>query len=395
MPWKTNTMKDVRREFALKALSPGANLSALCREYGVTRKTGRQWRERAKMDGISFVAEKSRRPAASPKQLTEGVVCHLIRHKLAHPSWGPRKIQEVYRREFGRSPSLSSCHRILVKAGLVERRRKRTKQPPRMVMGAVKANAPNEVWTVDFKGWWKLGNGERCEPLTVRDAFSRFILAIRLPANARTGALKDEFRRLFQLYGLPKVSKSDNGSPFASVRAPLGLSRLSAWWVGLGIELERSRPGSPQDNGAHERMHKDVAHEIAATTQPDGRAQQAALDVWREEFNVERPHEALQGRSPIGLYRKSPRPFPAEPLRLDYGVGYYPRKVIANGSIKWNGQTIFISNALAGWEVGLRVVAQEQLEVWLNYLQIGTIDLQTNRFGGAPSRSAKAVSLAA
>ena len=228
-------MKDVRREFALKALSPGANLSALCREYTVTRKTGRQWRERAKLDGVGFLAERSRRPVASPQQLAEGVVCHLIRLKLAHRSWGPRKIREVYRRAYGGSPSLSSCHRILTKAGLVERRRQRVKQPPGLVLAAVKANAPNAVWTVDFKGWWQLGNGERCEPLTVREAFSRFLLAVRLPANARTGALKEEFGRLFQLYGLPKVIKSDNGAPFASASAPLGLSKLSAWWVVLGI----------------------------------------------------------------------------------------------------------------------------------------------------------------
>ncbi len=159
--------------------------------------------------------------------------------------------------------------------------------------------------------------------------------------------------------------------------------------------MERSRPGKPQDNGAHERLHKDLAREVAALTQPDRRAQQAAMDVWREEFNGERPHEALQGRCPAGLYRKSPRPYHAEPLRLDYGPGFFPRKVTIRGVIKWNGQNIFISTALAGWEVGLRVVAGECLEVWLNYLLMGSIDLQTNRFGSAPSRSAKAVSLAA
>lgn len=388
-------MNDVRKEFALKALSPGANLSALSREYQVTRKTGRQWRERAKLDGINFLAEKSRRPEVSPKQLEEAIVCQLIRLKLSHRAWGPKKICEVYRRQYGQTPSVSSCHRVLRKAGLVERRKKRVKREASVVLAAIKAQAPNEVWTVDFKGWWRLGSGERCEPLTVRDAFSRYILAAQMPENARTETLQAEFRRLFQLYGLPKVIKSDNGSPFASHAAPLGLSQLSAWWVALGIELERSRPGCPQDNGAHERLHKDIAKEIAATVQADWRAQQAALDVWREEFNHQRPHEALHGRSPADLYRKSPRAYPLEPLLLDYETGFFPRKVSSKGTLRWNNKRVFISTALAGWDLGLRVAANEQLEVWLNYLFIGTIDLQTNRFGSAPSRSAKAVGLAA
>jgi putative transposase len=395
MPWKNENMNDVRKEFVQKALSEGANLSALCREYHVTRKTGREWRERAKRQGLDFLAERSRRPKKSPNQLEEAVVCHLIHLKLSHPLWGPKKLCDERFHRPGEAPSVSSCHRILNKAGLVERKKKRTKQNPRVILAAIKAEAPNDIWTVDFKGWWHLANGQRSEPLTVRDALTRFVLAASLLKNARIAALKKEFSRLFQLYGLPKVIKSDNGTPFASASGVMGLSQLSAWWVSLGIILERSRPGHPQDNGAHERLHKDIEAQIAGKTQRNVRTQQVALDLWREEFNHERPHEMLAGRCPAQVYRKSPRKFSIAPTILEYGTGFFPRKVDSAGGLKWNSCRIFISQAIAGWHVGLRVLANETLEVWLNYLLLGTIDLKTNRFVSAPSRSAKTVRLAA
>lgn len=388
-------MNDVRKEFALKALSAGANLSALCREYGVTRKTGREWRERAKQEGINQLAERSRRPRSSPSELSEAVVCRLVLLKISHPTWGPRKIRELYRRAQGQTLSVSSCHRVLQKSGLVQRRKRRSQRPAGTVGEAARASAPNEVWTVDFKGWWRLRNAERCEPLTVRDAFSRYVLAAEALESTSTLAVRAEFARLFQRYGLPRVIKTDNGSPFASWATPLGLSKLSAWWVALGITLERSRPAHPQDNGAHERLHKDLAAEVAARGQSDRRAQQAALDLWRDEYNQQRPHESLQDRFPAEVYRRSPRRFSAEPVLLDYGTGFFTRKVDANGMIKCEGQQVFITTALAGWELGLRVVGPDQLDVWFNYLFVGSINLQTYRFGSAPSRSAKAVCLAA
>jgi putative transposase len=395
MPWKSETMNDVRKEFALKSLAAGANLSALCREYGVTRKTGRQWRERAKCDGVNLLAERSRRPKSSPSELAEEIVCHIVRLKTAHPSWGPRKICELYRRAYDHVLSISSCHRVLKKSGLVQPKKRRVRRDPRLVLAAARALGPNDVWTVDHKGWWRLHDGQRCEPLTVRDAFSRYVLSAQVMDNTRTETVKAEFQRLFQLYGLPKVIKSDNGSPFASVHAPLGLSTLSAWWVALGIQLEHSRPGHPQDNGAHERMHKDIEAEVAATAQPNRRAQQAALDLWREEYNHQRPHESLHDRFPAEVYRRSARLLPSEPGLIDYGAGFFLRKVNPNGSIKWTGQAILVTTTLAGWEVGLRLASADRLEVWFNHLHLGAIDLQTYRFSSAPSRSAKAACLAA
>jgi putative transposase len=395
MPWKTNTMKDVRKEFAVKALAAGANLTALCLEYGVTRKTGRQWRERARMEGINRLAERSRRPLSSPTQLSEEVVCQLVRLKLAYPNWGPEKIRDVFFHAQGQKLGISSCHRVLQAAGFVQARKQRVRRAATLVLGAIVPQAPNDVWTVDFKGWWRMGNGRRCEPLTVRDAFSKYILSAYVAPDARSKTIGQEFERLFRINGLPKVIKSDNGTPFACTRVPLGLSRLSARWVELGIELEHSRPGHPQDNGAHERMHKDIQSEVAAHVQLDARTQQAALDLWRREYNEIRPHKALDGRRPADLYCKSPRPYPTAPLTLDYGTGFLTRKVGRIGTIDYDARRIFITTALKGHHVGLRILSPNLVEVWFNYLHLGTIDLQTNRFVSAPSRSAKAVGLAA
>jgi len=323
------------------------------------------------------------------------VVAVSVKQKLAYPHWGPEKIRELYFRAQGQRLGLSSCHRVLKAAGLVQARKKRVRRAATLVLGAVVPRAPNDIWTVDFKGWWRLGNGHHCEPLTVRDAFSKYILSAYVAPNARTTTIDQEFNRLFQLYGLPKVIKSDNGAPFACTSVPLGLSRLSAGWVALGIELEHSRPGHPQDNPAHERMHKDIQTEVASKAQVDTRAQQAALDLWRCEYNDIRPHQTLQGRRPADIYTKSLRPYPTTPLLLDYGPGFLTRKVSTIGIVHYQGHHIFITTALAGWEVGLRVISPTHLEVWFNYLFLGTIDLQTNRFGSAPSRSAKAVGLAA
>lgn len=395
MPWQTTNMNDLRREFVTKALQGVGTFAALCRQYGISRKTGYKWRERAMADGLNAVVEHSRRPRSSPTQLDEATTCALIRLRLRHPQWGPKKLCLLYARQHGQAPSISSCQRVLHKAGLVQPRPRRVHRPAERLRSAIDAAAPNDVWTVDFKGWWRLGDNQRCEPLTIRDAYSRFVLAVRLPARSDTGSVQAEFLRVFQTYGLPKVIHSDNGSPFAARTSPLGLSRLSAWWVTLGIELNRGRPAHPQDNGAHERMHRDIHAELARYVQPDLASQQAACELWREEFNWERPHESLDGQCPGAVYRKSDRRLPEPNTPLDYGPGFFPRKVNFHGCIRWHQQMIFISNALVGCHLGLRVLDAEQLEVWLNYLLLGTIELQTSSFRSAPSRCPEAARLSA
>jgi transposase InsO family protein len=379
-------MNTIRREFVTKALVHGASFAALCREYSISRKTGYKWRQRALNDGLQRLAEQSRRPKSSPMQTGEDAICALIRFKLRHPAWGPKKIQLLYARRYGEAPSLSSCQRILTRAGLVLKRRRRIKPAGERIITNLVARAPNDVWTVDFKGWWRLANGERCEPLTVRDAASRFVLAVHALPRADTLQVQRFFERLFATYGLPSVIKSDNGAPFATAGAPLGLSRLSAWWLALGIAVDRSRPAHPQDNGAHERLHRDIAAELATQKHPDLGSQQAAFDLWREEFNWQRPHEALEGRCPGEIYRKSSRTAPAMPV-IEYGTDMTTRKISKAGMIKWGGHVkLFVSGALAGWPVGLRQSSPDYLEVWFAHLLLGHIEISSVRFLRAASR---------
>lgn len=388
-------MIEQRRLFVQRALAEGASLSALCREFGITRKTGRLWRERARTEGTQVLTDRSRRPLHSPHRLQEEEVCRLVLLKSAWPTWGPKKICQLYEESTGRSLSLSTCHRVLKACGLVVTRKLRVRRPVSLVSAAAVPREPNDVWTMDFKGWWRARDGQRCEPLTVRDAFSRYVLSAHLPANNRTQTIETEINRLFREHGLPKVIKTDNGAPFASVLSPLGLTRLSACWVALGIRLEHSRPGHPQDNGGHERLHRDIEAEVAAHAQINVVAQQAALEAWRHDHNHLRPHEHLQGRRPAELYTRSPRPFPEGQPALDYGVGYLPRLVNSTGAISYRGKLVYISSVLSGWHLGLRLRDAVTTEVWFNYLLLGTLNSQTRRFDSAPSRSVKAPGLAA
>jgi len=372
-----------RIEFGLKAMRT-LNFRALCQEYGISAKTGYKWKERFLREGIRGMAEESRRPKSSPEQLPEGEVCEIVRLKLAHLSWGPRKIRELYLRRHGEVASESTFKRVLERAGLTQKRRRRRRgsEGGRLCSGR-RAAVPNEVWTVDFKGWWRSW-GRRCEPLTVRDEHSRYVLELRAVDNARTETVRQIFERLFERSGLPQAIRSDNGAPFASVHGLLGLSRLSAWWVALGIDLERGRPGHPQDNGAHERMHKDISREIEALGQTD----QEAMDVWRQSFNYERPHEALGMRCPGERYTTSERKYEGTPEDLDYPQ-MCSRRVSAQGAIKLDGQVLFLTKALAGWSVGLKPTTEETMEVWFGRLLLGQVDLTTSNFIRADIRPNK------
>src|ERR1700719_976545 len=253
MPWKKLEPMEQRTEFAMKALRTN-NFRALCEEYGISAKTGYKWQKRFLQHGLAGMAEQSRRPHRHAGQLPEAVVCEMVRLKQAHRHWGPRKLRELYLRRHGTAVSESSFKRVLRLAGLTEPRRRRQSAgvAGRLCSGR-RGRAANEVWTVDFKGWWYDGQGARCEPLTVRDEHSRYLLELRRLADAKTETVRQCFERLFQRHGLPQAIRSDNGSPFAHVRGLLGLSRLSAWWVALVIDLERGRPGHPRDNGGAEQ----------------------------------------------------------------------------------------------------------------------------------------------
>lgn len=367
---------DQRREFALKALGT-LNFRALCQEYGISTKTGYKWRERLMRQGLEGMAEESRRPRISPKQLSEREVCEMVKLKLVHRHWGPRKIRTLYHRRHGQAPSESSFKRILEQVGLTMPRRVREgpREGGRLSSGR-RGLEPNEVWTVDFKGWWRWGEARRCEPLTIRDEFSRYVLELRAMDNARSQTVREAFERIFARHGLPQAIRSDNGAPFASVQALHGLSRLSAWWVALGIDLERGRPAHPQDNGGHERLHRDIARELECLGQG---ATAEALDLWREEFNHERPHEALGMRCPAELYRDSARRYHGAEVQLSY-PGMTTRLVDKNGNLNWKKQKVFLTGSLAGWNVGLQGAENGQLEVWFGRLLLGHFDPRERTF---------------
>jgi transposase InsO family protein len=397
MPWKEADVMNLRTEFVLRALREELPFVALCREYGISAKTGYKWKARFLKDGLPGLYDHSRRPQSSPSQVSEDEACRFVRLKLAHPKWGPKKIREVFARKYPQAqlPSLSTVKRILDKAGLVQRRRRRRPEHCGRIENRLKAERPNQLWTVDFKGWWYSAEKARVEPLTVRDAYSRYLLCVQALENGRSETVRRRFERIFATYGLPQVIRSDNGSPFACMSAPLGLSRLSAWWVALGICLDRIAPGHPHQNGGHERMHRDIALEVEGAVDGDMVAQQAALDTWRHDFNHERPHESLGMQVPAQFYSKSSRRFDPSAIELVYPSDYLRRKADKRGAIKFSNRRIAVSLAVAGWEVGLKATGAQSYSVWFGPLCLGELDMASESFramrkasgGGAAPRT--------
>jgi putative transposase len=388
MSWQETDVMDQRTEFVLRAIRGQERFGELCREYGISRKTGYKWKERFLAEGLPGLGDASRRPKTSPTELSEAMVCQIVKLKLAHPGWGSRKLRAVLERTGSPSdvPSESSFKRVLDRAGLVERRRRKAAEQGRRLRTPVRAERPNQVWTIDFKGWWYTRNRRRFEPLTIRDAYSRYVLCAQALDSARTETVQEAMARVFARHGLPEVIRSDNGSPFAAVNSPLGLSRLSAWWLALGIDLDRIDPGRPEQNGGHERMHRDVAVEVEGDAQADSAAQQAALDVWRQTFNEERPHEGLGMRVPSEVYQHSPRPFDPAPVELEYPAGYLVRKVLGQGNVKVANRCINVTSALRGWEVGLEAIRDERYAVWFCRLCLGELDVPSEKFHAVSPR---------
>jgi len=359
-----------RVEFVMRAYKEG-NFRALCHEYGISPKTGYKWLERFQQHGTSGLEDASRRPNGHARQVAEDIICEIVRLKKDHPAWGPKKIRALYARTHAQVPSESTFKRLLDKAGWVEHRKLRRRESAGRLFRGRKAEKPNDIWTVDFKGWWYGANRQRCEPLTVRDEFSRFVLEVRAVPNARTETIRDCFEKLFQRHGLPAAIRSDNGAPFASRSAVLGLSRLSVWWLVLGIDLERGRVGCPQDNPAHERFHLDLARELEGRSRSH---EQAVLDQWREQYNQERPHEALQQRTPAELYTQSERAYQGTPEDLEYPADMTRRKVSPSGTISWRKHWVSISQAIEGWSIGLTPRDSGRWNVWFGPLQLGQLD---------------------
>jgi transposase InsO family protein len=378
MPWKETNAMEQRKEFILAYLQKEEDLKALCTRFGISEKTGHKWKNRFLEQGFVGLQEESRAPKSRPNQLGEDAVIRLIAMRTAHPSWGPKKLRVLYARAYSGedTPSESSIYRVLGKAGLLEKRRVRQVDSSAATLRRrVEPQASGDVWTVDFKGWWTSG-GERCVPLTVRDLKSKYILTIRLMQSSTAESVKAVFEELFRKFGLPKVIRSDNGTPFATTQGYLGLTTLSAWWMSLGILPDRTDPGTPTQNGSHERMHADISREIQGKIPGGIAANQAAIDLWAKEYNEIRPHEAIGMQTPSEVFSQSERPYDAL-LPIEYPLGFQTRKVNKNGFVKLGNRQFQVSSSLRGLTVGLQPNCQTQYTIWLADFPIAILDTNT------------------
>lgn len=386
MPWVEVNAVDMRHSFVKRAMREEMPFKHLCDEFNISPKTGYKWKQQYDRLGLTGLVDASRRPKKCCNGLPEEVVCRLVSIKKEHETWGPAKVLDLFKKANPAllAPSISSVQRVLGKAGLVQKRpRRRRPEDCGRLADPVEATAPNVVWSIDFKGWWYSSLRERVEPLTVCDSFSRFVLQAQHVPDSTTLTVQRCLDALFTRYGLPLVIRSDNGSPFASSNAPLGLTRLAVWLLSLGISLDRIQPGHPEQNGRHERMHRDIAMEVERRVKGDLAAQQAALDVWRETYNNERPHSALGMRVPADLYVASSRRYDPVLTQPDYPAGFCRRVVSSCGCIRLNGDRPLISSALAGWEVGLQLQGEGTFNVWFAALRIGILNVKDAKFVAA------------
>jgi transposase InsO family protein len=343
---------DERLCFVADWLSSGFGFAELCRRYGVSRKTGYKWIGRYEAEGPSGLAERSRAPRSNPRSVSAEVEAALLAARDAHKHWGARKLLVDVAKHHPELvlPAASTAHEVLVRGGKVSARRRRRGLCEGT--GLVEADCPNAVWAVDFKGDFLLGNGTRCYPLTITDSYSRSLLCCRsLPSTEMAGAM-EVFEVAFREYGLPEVIRSDNGAPFAGTGAGR-LTRLSVTWLKLGIVLDRIRPGHPEENGRHERMHRTLKAEATRPPNWDGAGQDARFEEFRREYNEERPHEALGQVPPWTLYEPSPRRYVTPVPEPEYPGHWEVRQVKRGGEIKWHGKRYFVTEALAGERVGL------------------------------------------
>jgi putative transposase len=370
---------DQRVAFIADWLRDEWTMSELAERYGISRKTAYKWVERYDQDPDDGLAERSRAPKVHGRAMAEDVRRAVLALRRAHPRWGPKKLRAVlYEREPHRAwPAASTMGDLLRREGVSQpRRRARYVVPLTQPLAA--AQAPNDVWTADFKGWFRTADGTRCDPLTIADACSRFVFCCRIVApNGRE--VRPWFERTFREYGLPRALRTDNGSPFATTGAGQ-LSQLAVWWLKLGIQLDRIDPGHPEQNGRHERFHLTLQEETTSPPAPTADQQQRRFDRMRREFNTERPHEALGQQPPARVYGASPRPYPARLEDPWYDATHQVRRVRPTGQIKWHGELVFISEAVRREPVGLVETERGDWLVRFMHLELGRIDRRTRRF---------------
>src|SRR5215472_9153608 len=365
---------DERLRFVARLLE-GEKMATLCREFDVSRKTGYKIFQRYQDCGLEGLTDRSRRPYRQANKLPFQIEALIVQLKREHPGWGAPKIREKLRRKHNdvQTPAISTVHAVLDRHGLVNHDRRRHRKAQGTALS--KPALPNELWCADYKGEFMLADRRYCYPLTISDFASRYLLSCEALATTREVFAFTVFERVFKEFGLPKAIRTDNGVPFASPNALFGLSKLSVWWLRLGIAIERIKPGQPQQNGRHERMHLTLKKEATRPPGMNSLQQQARFDAFLHEFNVERPHEALAMKCPSEFYAASTRPYDGLP-DLAYPLHDRDILVTACGRICLHRKKIVISNVLAGQSLGIKEVDEG---IWLvSFMQydLGYIDLE-------------------
>jgi putative transposase len=360
MPWKECHVVDERLRFVARLLD-GEQMAGLCQEFGISRKTGYKIYDRYKDHGALGLTDRSRRPYRHANRLPLPIEAQIVRLKREYPSWGAPKIRERLRRKYPdlRCPAISTVHAVLDRHGLVERRVRRRYQARGTVLS--RPLQPNELWCADFKGEFMLADRRYCFPLTITDFATRYLLRCEALTSTKESTAFTVFERTFQEFGVPAAIRTDNGIPFGCGNALYGLTRLSVWWLRLGIGLERIKPGHPEQNGRHERMHLTLKREATKPAAPNFLQQQARFDAFVVRYNDERPHEALAMRVPADDYVRSSRPYRGLG-ELEYPFHDWTAIVTTCGRICYEKRKVNLSTVFAGQKVG---VAQVSEHIWL------------------------------
>lgn len=372
MPWKETRAVDERRKFIEEWLRTRAPMAELAERYGVSRKTAYKWRDRYHQGGLSGLVDGSRAPLTRSNRVDEQTAELIVALRQKYRFWGPKKLKAWLETNDPETtwPAASTIGELLKTRGLVEGRRKRRRTPlSKQPLAA--ATESNIVWSTDFKGQFRVA-GRYCFPLTITDNYSRFLLTVHGVDDERETTVKPIFERAFREYGLPYRIRSDNGPPFAS-RAIGGLSKLSIWWVKNGVTPERIEPGKPQQNGRHERMHRTLKAETAKPPMPSAELQQTAFDNFIQEFNYERPHEALGQKPPASLYVPSHREMPTQPSDPEYPPEFLVRRLNDTGKLFWGGTRTYLGQVLAGETVGIEEIDDGVAQLWFGPIYLGLL----------------------
>ncbi len=379
MPWKVSGVVEQRKQFVAEYESGEWNMSELCRAYGISRQGGYKVLARYAQAGEAGLEERSREPHRHPNQTAAELEEMILELRRVRMRWGPRKLKAWLERKWPDEPwpAASTIGALLAREGLVIGRRKRRRTEP-YTAPFQSATEPNRVWCADFKGWFRTGDGERIDPLTISDACSRYLLRCQAVEKTDTERVRVIFEAAFREHGLPQAIRTDNGAPFAS-RAIAGLSRLSVWWMKLGIVPERIAPAHPEQNGRHERMHRTLQDETASPPAATRRSQQLRFDRFRRDYNEQRPHEALGQRPPATVHEPSPRSYPARVPEPEYPSAMQVRRVHEHGQFWWNHERIFLSEVLWGERVGLLPIDDRYYTIYFAAFPIACFDSQSLR----------------